>query len=141
MVGINTFIVGGFFDPALGYSLSVQEAQDFIRESLGSKILLQTNSSGFDAFLRTTIGFAEKQQLIDPLITIKFPQKYNITTYIPGNVVDGQISEENDTAVYQFSFIHFRTPSLKTPEEIEYFLSRHSILPFWGGVKFKTVTL
>ncbi len=37
--------------------------------------------------------------------------------------------------------MHFNTPSLKTPEEIRYFLSGQSFFPFWQDVKFKTVTI
>jgi len=34
MIGVNTFLIGGFFDPALGYSLSIVEAKDFISQNL-----------------------------------------------------------------------------------------------------------
>jgi hypothetical protein len=37
--------------------------------------------------------------------------------------------------------MHFSTPSLKTPEEIRYFLSSQSFFPFWQDVKFKTVNI
>jgi len=75
------------------------------------------------------------------LITLNFPQKYNVTTYIPGSYIDGQISEESDTAVYGFSFLHFTTPKLTTPEEIRYFLASQSFFPFSQDVKFTTVTI
>lgn len=34
MVGVNTFLIGGSADPALGYSLSIKEAQGFIQSAL-----------------------------------------------------------------------------------------------------------
>lgn len=84
---------------------------------------------------------SQKKNLIDNLITFSFPTKYNVTTYIPGAYIDGQIAEESNTAVYGFSFMHFNTPKLKTPEEIRYFLSGQSFFPFWQDVKFKTVII
>ena len=86
-------------------------------------------------------GFSQKRNITDPLITINFPVQYNVSTYIPGSYIDGQIAEESTTAVYGFSFMHFNTPVLKTPEEIRYFLASQSFFPFWQDVKFKTVTI
>ncbi len=141
MVGVNTFLIGGFFDPALGYSLSVREIQSFLQWALSSVSLLQKNSPGFGPFLRSVNEFSEQQKFVDPLITIRFPEKYTIMTHIPGYYVDGQIAQEKSTAVYGFSFLHFRVPALKTPEEIRYFLAWQSFFPFWEDVKFTTVTI
>ncbi len=141
MIGVNTFLIGGFFDPALGYSLSISEAQDFIQAALTKTTKLQTNNPKFSPFLQTVTESSQRRSLTDSLVTMNFPTKYNITTYIPGAYIDGQIAEESTTAVYGFSFIHLNTPSLKTPEEIRYFLSSQSFFPFWQDIKFKTVTI
>ena len=141
MVGINTFLIGGSSDPALGYSLSIQEAQNFIQTSLTKNTKLQTNNIKFSPFLQTVTDASQKKSIVDPLITLNFPTKYTINTYIPGSYIDGQIAEESTTAVYGFSFMHFSTPSLKTPEDIRYFLSGQSFFPFFQDVKFKTVTI
>lgn len=141
MIGINTFLIGGSSDPSLGYSLSIKEAQNFIETSLAKSTKLQTNSPKFSPFLQTVTDASQKKNLIDPLITLNFPTKYTINTYIPGAYIDGQIAEENTTSVYGFSFMHFATPTLKTPEDIRYFLSGQSFFPFWQDVKFKTVTI
>ena len=141
MVGVNTFLIGGFFDPALGYSLSIREAQNFIQSSLAKTTKLQTNNAKFSPFLQSVTDASQKKSITDSLITMNFPTKYNITTYIPGSYIDGQIAEESNTAVYGFSVMHFNTPSLKTPEEIRYFLSGQSFFPFWQDVKFKTITI
>jgi len=141
MVGVNTFLIGGSSDPALGYSLSIREAQDFMQSSLASPTKIQTNSPKFPGFLQSVDGFTQKQKITDPLITIKLPRKYNITTYIPGTSIEGQISEENTTAVYAFSFMHFVTPGLQTPEEIRYFLASQSFFPFSEDIKFRTVMI
>lgn len=141
VVGVNTFLIGGSSDPALGYSLSIREAQDFIQSSLVSPTKIQTNSPKFPSFLQSVNGFTEQKKITDSLITINLPQKYNITTYIPGTSIEGQISEENSTAVYAFSFMHFATPKLQTPEEIRYFLASQSFFPFSEDIKFRTVTI
>jgi hypothetical protein len=141
MVGINTFLIGGSSDPALGYSLSVREAQDFIQSGIASTKKIQTNSPKFPAFLQSVDAFTQGQKIVDKLITINLPQKYNISTYIPGSVIEGQISEENTTAVYAFSVMHFATPKLQTPEEIRYFLASQSFFPFSQDVKFRNVTI
>jgi|GEM_PF-578240 len=141
VVGVNTFLIGGFFDPALGYSLSIREAQDFIQKSLSLTTKVQTNSIQFAPFLQSIDRFVQKKQVSDSIVTFDFPEKYNVTTYIPGSYIDGQISEESSTAVYGFSFLHFTIPKLTTPEEIRYFLSGQSFFPFWQDVKFKTVTI
>ena len=141
IVGINTFLIGGYSDPALGYSLSVREAKVFIDSSLAKTTKLQTNNPKFAPFLQNVTEASQKKSLTDTLVTFNFPTKYNVTTYIPGSYIDGQIAEESNTAVYGFSFMHFNTPNLKTPEEIRYFLSAQSFFPFWQDVKFKTVTI
>lgn len=141
MIGVNTFLIGGSADPALGYSLSVKEAQSFIQSALTKTAGLQNNSPQFAPFLQKIDDFSQKKQITDSLVTFQFPQKYNITTYIPGSYIDGQIAEESNTAVYNFSFLHFNTPKLTTPEEIRYFLARQSFFPFFQDVKFKTVTI
>jgi S1-C subfamily serine protease len=53
MIGVNTFLIGGFFDPALGYSLSIPEAKNFIQTSLTKITTLQTNNPQFAPFLQT----------------------------------------------------------------------------------------
>lgn len=141
MIGVNTFLIGGSADPALGYSLSAKEAQNFIQSSLAKTVSIQKNSPKFAPFLQNIDTFSQKKQIEDSLVTFRFPQKYNITTYIPGAYIDGQIAEESNTAVYNFSFLHFNTPKLTTPEEIRYFLARQSFFPFFQDVKFKTVTI
>lgn len=141
LVWVNTFLIGGFSDPALGYSLSIREAQNFLQINSTKTTRIQKNSPKFSPFLQFVNESTQKKQLTDKLITINFPQKYNITTYIPGSYIDGQISEESSTAVYSFSFLHFTTPKLTTPEEIRYFLEGQSFFPFWQDVKFRTVTL
>lgn len=141
MIGVNTFLIGGSADPALGYSLSIKEAQSFIQSGLVATGGLQKNSPQFAPFLQKIDDFSQKKQIADALFTFQFPQKYNITTYIPGSYIDGQIAEESNTAVYNFSFLHFNTPKLTTPEEIRYFLARQSFFPFFQDVKFKTVTI
>lgn len=141
MIGVNTFLIGGSSDPALGYSLSIKEAQSFIHVALGKNTKLQTNNAKFAPFLQTVTDASQKKSITDPLVTINFPAKYNITTHIPGAYIDGQIAEESTTAVYGFSLMHFNTPSLKTPEEIRYFLSGQSFFPFWQDVKFKAITI
>ncbi len=141
MVGVNTFLIGGSSDPALGYSLSIREAQDFIQSGLTSTKKIQTNSPKFPTFLQSIDTFTQGQKIVDKLITINLPQKYNISTYIPGSVIEGQISEENTTAVYAFSVMHFATPRLQTPEEIRYFLASQSFFPFSQDVRFRTVTI
>lgn len=140
IIGVNTFLIGGFFDPALGYSLSISEAQDFINSTLDNASL-QNNSPQFPLFLRSIQEATKQQKLSDPLVTMTFPEKYTITTHIPGAYIDWQISEESSTAVYGFSFLHFNTPKLTTPEEIRYFLSSQSFFPFWQDIKFKTITI
>lgn len=85
-------------------------------------------------------NFTQNKKITDTLITLNLPQKYNVTTYIPGSSIQGQIAEENTTAVYAFSFMHFNIPRLNTPEEIRYFLSSQSFFP-WQDVKFKTITI
>jgi hypothetical protein len=140
IIGVNTFLIGGFFDPALGYSLSISEAQDFINSTLDNAPL-QNNSPQFPLFLRSIQEATKQQKLSDPLVTMTFPEKYTITTHIPGAYIDWQISEESSTAVYGFSFLHFNTPKLTTPEEIRYFLSSQSFFPFWQDIKFKTITI
>lgn len=140
MIGVNTFLIGGSSDPALGYSLSIHEAQDFISSAVADGTRLQNNSSLFPPFLQSVSTFTQNKKITDSLITLDLPQKYNITTYIPGSSIQGQIAEENNSAVYAFSFMHFNTPRLTTPEEIRYFLSSQSFFP-WQDVKFKTVTI
>lgn len=140
IVWVNTFLIGGFFDPALGYSLSISEAQDFIKNTINDAPL-QNNSPQFAPFLRSIYEATKQQKLSDPLVTMTFPEKYTITTHIPGSYIDGQISEESSTAVYSFSFLHFNTPKLTTPEEIRYFLSSQSFFPFWQDIKFKAITI
>ena len=141
MVGVNTFLIGGSSDPALGYSLSIKEAQNFIQTGLLQTTRLQTNSLKFAPFLQAINDAAQKKQVVDSLITLNFPEKYTLTTYIPGSYIDGQITEENNTSVYGFSFLRFNTPKLTTPEEIRYFLASQSFFPFWQDVKFKSVTI
>jgi hypothetical protein len=141
MIGVNTFLIGGSADPALGYSLSIKEAQNFIQTGLTGVTKLQKNSTKFAPFLQSIDNFVQKKHVVDSLVTLDFPQKYNVTTYIPGSYIDGQISEESSTAVYSFSFLHFNTPKLTTPEEIRYFLASQSFFPFFQDVKFKTVTI
>lgn len=138
---MNTFLIGGFSDPALGYSLSIREAQDFIQAGLVQTSHLQTNSTKFAPFLQLTNDATQKKKITDSLITINFPQKYNIATYISGSYIDGIVAEESNTAVYAFSFTHFNTPKLTTPEEIRYFLGAQSFFPFSSDVKFKTITI
>ncbi len=141
MVGINTFLIGGSSDPALGYSLSIREAQSFIQSALSSSGKIQTNSSKFPAFLQSVDTFSQNQKIVDKLVTMDLPQKYNITTYIPQKSIEGQIAEENTTSVYAFSFMHFAIPRLQTPEEIRYFLASQSFFPFSQDVKFRTVSI
>ncbi len=141
MIGVNTFLIGGSSDPALGYSLSIKEAEGFIQTGLSQIKKLQSNSQKFAPFLQSISNAVEKERIVDSLITINFPEKYSINTYIPGYYIDGQISEESSTAVYGFSFLRFDTPKITTPEEIRYFLSSQSFFPFWGDIKFKSVTI
>lgn len=141
MVWVNTFLIGGSADPALGYSLSIREVQDFIQTGLSSSKKIQTNSPKFPAFLKSIDAFTQNQKIVDTLITINLPQKYNISTYIPGSVIEGQISQENTTAVYAFSVMHFATPRLQTLQEIRYFLASQSFFPFSQDVKFRTVMI
>lgn len=141
IVGINTFLIGGSSDPSLGYSLLVSEGEQFIRSALTKVTKLQKNDSQFAPFLQKITDISQAEILEDSLITFRFPIKYNITTYIPGSSIDGQISRENNVAVQDFSFLHFRIPALKTPEDIRYFLSAQSFFPFSYDVKFKTVMI
>ena len=101
----------------------------------------KTHHPKISPFLQTVNDATQRKQIKDSLITLNFPQKYNIMTYIPGSYIDGQISEESTTAVYGFSFLHFNTPRLTTPEEIRFFLAGQSFFPFWQDVKFKAVTI
>lgn len=141
MIGVNTFLIGGSSDPALGYSLSIQEAQAFIETHLQGTERLQRNSPAFAPFLQTINQSMQRQQIADDLISIAFPQKYTVTTYIPGSYIDGQITEESNTAVSGFSFLHFNIPKLITPEEIRFFLAGQSFFPFSEDVKFKSVII
>jgi hypothetical protein len=141
MIGVNTFLIGGSADPALGYSLSIREAQDFIQTGVAQTTKLQTNSTKFAPFLQSINSFVQRKQVTDSLVTFNFPEKYTITTYIPGSYIDGQIAEESTTDVYGFSFLHFTIPKLTTPEEIRYFLASQSFFPFSQDVKFRTVTI
>ena len=52
MIGVNTFLIGGGYDPALGYSLLMSEAADIIDAALSETNKLQSNSDGFAAFLQ-----------------------------------------------------------------------------------------
>jgi len=83
IVGINTFLIGGNSDPALGYSLSIREAKSFIDTSLTKTTKLQTNNPKFSPFLQTVTDASQKKSITDPLVTFNFPTKYNVTTYIP----------------------------------------------------------
>ena len=90
-------------------------------------------TQNFHLFLQTVTDASQKNYC-RPTYYYEFPTKYNVTTYIPGSYIDGQIAEESNTAVYSF-FYAFQYPSLKTPEEIRYFLSGQSFFPFWQDVK------
>ncbi len=83
VVGINTFLIGGNSDPALGYSLSIREAKSFIDASLTKTTKLQANNPKFSPFLQTVTDASQKKSITDPLVTFNFPTKYNVTTYIP----------------------------------------------------------
>lgn len=44
MIGVNTFLIGGGYDPSLGYSLLISEAADLIDLALSETKKLQSNS-------------------------------------------------------------------------------------------------
>jgi hypothetical protein len=61
---------------------------------------LQINSPIFAPFLQKVSGFSQRKNVTDTLVNFNFPAQYNVTTYIPGSYIDGQIAEESNTAVY-----------------------------------------
>ena len=59
MIGVNTFVIGGSSDSALSYSLSLGEAESFIRLGVSSLKKIQTTSSKFPAFLQSIDAFTQ----------------------------------------------------------------------------------
>ena len=102
MIGVNTFLVGGGYDPALGYSLLISEAADFIKETLLKKETLQSNNPEFPKFLQNIDTFSSQKKIIDPLITMSLPGKYTIMSYIPSTILEAELADSNTTSVKSF---------------------------------------
>jgi len=122
MIGVNTFLVGGGYDPALGYSLLISEATEFIQEALQRKDTLQANNPEFPKFLQNIDTFSSQKKIIDPLISINLPEKYTIMTYIPSVNITASLSDTNTTSVDSFGFFHMRTPRIINQEELKNYI-------------------
>ncbi len=70
MIGVNTFLIGGGYDPSLGYSLLISEANDFIQGALSSDETLQSNNAAFPQFLQKVETFSSQKKITDPLISL-----------------------------------------------------------------------
>jgi len=112
MIGVNTFLVGGGYDPALGYSLLISEATDFIQEALLKKETIQSNNPEFPKFLQNIDTFSSQKKIIDPLMTFNLSEKYTIMSYIPSTSLEVELADSNTTSVKSFGFYHLRTPHL-----------------------------
>lgn len=112
LVGINTFLVGGGYDPSLGYSLSIREVVDFLTQALSQKKPLQSNNSQFSHFLQTVENFSAHNTIQDPLISIKLREKYTLQSYIPSTSLLALLSDTNATSVTSFGFYHTQIPRI-----------------------------
>jgi hypothetical protein len=123
MVGINTFLIGGGYDPSLGYSLLISEAKDFITKALSQIKTLQSNNPLFPKFLQNMDIFSTQKKIIDPLVTIHLPEKYTIMSYIPSTSISATLLDTNTTSVASFEFFHTRSPRIANKGELQTYLS------------------
>ncbi len=123
MIGVNTFLVGGGYDPALGYSLLINEADKFIKGALSQKEKLQSNNPEFPKFLQTVETFSSQKKITDPLITVNLPETYVVNSYIPAMSLTASISDTNTTSVSTFSFFHMRTPQIMNLVDLQRYLT------------------
>jgi len=123
IVWINTFLVGGGYDPSLGYSLLMSEADDFISAALSSGTKIQKNTLTFPEFLKKIETFSSQKKITDPLISVNLSEKYMITSYIPAVRLSASLSDADSTSVSSFSFQHIRTPRIKNLAELQSYLT------------------
>lgn len=122
LVGVNTFLVGGGYDPSLGYSLSIREVADFLAQALSQKKPLQTNNVQFSHFLQTVENFSTKNTIQDPLISIRLPEKYTLQSYIPSTSLLAILSDANTTSVTSFGFYHTQIPRISDVTMLQRYL-------------------
>lgn len=122
MIGVNTFLIGGGYDPALGYSLLMSEAADIIDAALSETNKLQSNSDGFAAFLQKIDMFSVQGKIVDPLITFDLDEKYTVVSYIPSMTLEAQLSDGGTTSVASFGFYQMKTPRITDEKQFKKFL-------------------
>lgn len=123
MIGVNTFLVGGGYDPSLGYSLLISEAQDFIQEAFTQEDTLQSNNEDFPEFLQKVETFSSQKKIIDPLISINLLKNYTILSYIPATSISASLADADATSISSFSFYHMRTPRIQNTSELQKYLT------------------
>ncbi len=141
MIGVNTFLKWGNSDPALGYSLAIREARDFILSGLQKSVTMKNNFASFSQFLRTINTVTKEKKIIDTHISINFPHTYTLSHYSPGYILSGDISEASNFFVKSFFYLHINTPPLKTLDDARYFLSKQDFFPYSENVKLKSVQI
>lgn len=114
--------MGGGYDPSLGYSLLISEAQDFLSSAFSKTKELQSNSRAFANFLKKIDTFSVQNKITDPLITFDLTEKYTIDSYIPSMSLQANLSDGASTAVTSFGFYHMVTPRISDEKALKKYI-------------------
>jgi hypothetical protein len=139
VIGINTFGMGGFFDPSLWYALSVAEIKDFITSNSTKSATPVSPKLGFAEYLRRLETINIDKKVSDQFVTMKFDTAYKVTHYIPNLQLRGEISNPDIYHVQQFNIQRVNLPKFKDKKEQEYFLKNQMQLygSRWSTEKLK----
>lgn len=118
LVGVNTFLVGGFFDPALGYALSIAEAEMMITSSQQASTLMQETSPVFQKLMYQITEFSRNKKVVDNLATITLSSDYTVRGYTPGEYILLYKTSDDTTSVLGMELKHQTVGSLNTDEAI-----------------------
>jgi hypothetical protein len=122
MIGINTFGMGGLFDPSLWYALSVAEIQNFISINMNKSGTPVSPTLGFAEYLRRLETINIDRTVSDSFVMMEFDTSYKVTHYIPNLQIRWEISNPDIYHVQQFNIQRISLPTFKDKKEQEHFL-------------------
>ncbi len=139
VIGVNTFGMGGMFDPSLGYALSVAEIEDFISTNSTKSGTPVSPKLGFAEYLRRLEQINIDRKVSDDFVTMKFDTSYKVTHYIPNLQLRWEISNPDIYHVQQFNIQRVNLPKFKDKKEQEFFLKNQMQLygSRWSTEKLK----
>lgn len=112
IIGVNTYGIGGFYEPSLGYALSISEGQAFIAKWLTAPVVPQKILVDFANYRKTIDTINAAKQIKDTVFTFSFPETYELRNYVANKRLELVPRQNKEISVSQMNAYLLKTPVL-----------------------------